>query len=140
MTMMKRCWQSNIDDDGDDGNGGDGNGDGNGKGNSNDAAAATNSDDVDDNDGGNLRMAIGQWRLDDNNGTTTICVNDDGNDGNGRDGKGDGNGDGDGDCNGDGDANDAAAINGEDVDDNNGGDSRMAIGCQQWDNNDVVCQ
>ncbi len=73
-----------------------------------------------------------------------ICVNDDCNDADGGDGegKGDGNGDGDsdGNCNGDGDANDAAAVDGEDVNEDNGGDSRMAIGRQRWDNVDVGCR
>ncbi len=83
--------------------------------------------------------------MDDNHGTTTICVNDDGNDGDGGDGEGDGDGDGngngdsngDGDCDGDGDANDATAVDGKDVNEDNGGDSRMAIGRQRWDNVDV---
>ncbi len=53
------------------------------------------------------------------------------------DGNSDGNGDGDGDCDGDGDASDAAAVDGKDVNEDNGGDSRMAIGRQRWDNVDV---
>ncbi len=75
--------------------------------------------------------------MDDNNGTTIICVNNDGNDGNDRDGEGNGDGNSDGDCNGDGNTNDATAVDGEDVDEDNGGDSRMAIGRQRWDNVDV---
>jgi hypothetical protein len=56
-TMTKQRPQSNVDNDCNDGDGGDGNSDGDSKGNGNDAAAATNSDDVDDNDGGNSRTA-----------------------------------------------------------------------------------
>ncbi len=129
--MTKQCWQRDIDDDGNDGDGRDGDGDGNGKGDGDDAAAATNSDDVNDDDGGNSRMAIGRRQLDVDNGTTAICVNDDGDDGDGGDGKGDG------DCDGDCNADDAAAVDGEDVDEDNGGDSRTAIGHQRWDNVDV---
>jgi hypothetical protein len=63
-----------INDDGDDGDGGDSNdnGKGNSKGNSNDAAAAAISGNVDEDDGGNLRTAIGQRGLDNDNGTMTI--------------------------------------------------------------------
>ncbi len=75
--------------------------------------------------------------MDDNNGKTTICVNDDGDDGYGGDGEGGSDDNGDGDCDGDGDADDAAAVDGEDVDEDNGGNSRMAIGRQRWDNVDV---
>jgi hypothetical protein len=52
----------------------DGNSDGNGDGNSNsnDAAATANGYDVDEDDGGNLRMAIGRWQLNANNWTTTM--------------------------------------------------------------------
>ncbi len=73
-------------------------------------------------------MAIGQQRLDDDNGTTTICVKDDGNNGDGGDGKGNVNGDGDG--NKEGNADDAAAVDGKDVDEGNGEYSRTAIGHQ----------
>jgi hypothetical protein len=68
-----------------------------------------------------------------------ICVNDDSNDDDGGDGKGDGDGDGNGngDCDGDGNADDATAVDGKDVDEDNGSDSRMAIGHQRWDNVDV---
>jgi hypothetical protein len=57
--------------------------------------------------------------LDNNDGTTTVYANHDGNGGNGRDSDGGSNGNG----------NDAATpANGNDVDDNNGGDLRTAIG------------
>jgi hypothetical protein len=77
--------------------------------------------------------------MDDYNGTMRICVNDDGNEGNGKDGDGDGDGDGnhgngDGNGNGDGDAYDVAAVDSKDVDEDNGGNSRTTIGRQQWDN------
>ncbi len=130
MMITKQRWQSNVDNDGDNGDGRDGNGDGNGKGNGNDAAAATNSDDVDDNNGGKSRTAIGWWQLADNNGIVTICVNNDGDNVDGGQSKGDGDGDGNG--NGDGNANDAAAVDSKDVD-----EDRTAIGRQQWDNVDV---
>jgi hypothetical protein len=55
-----------------DGNGGDSDGNGNASGNSNDAATAANSNDVDDNNGGNLRTEFGQQQSDKNNGTTII--------------------------------------------------------------------
>ncbi len=71
----------------------------------------------------------------DNDNGTMICVDDDGNDGDGGDGKGDGHGHGNGD--GDGDADDATTVDGKDVGEDNNGDSRMAIGCRQWDNVDV---
>jgi hypothetical protein len=128
--MTKQHRQSNVDNDRDDNNGRDGNGDGDGKGNGNDATATTDAKNVDDHDGVYLRMAIGQRLLDDNNGTTTICVNDDGNNGDGGDGKGNGygNGDGDGGGNRDGNVDDATAVDGKDVNENDGGDSRTAIG------------
>jgi hypothetical protein len=53
---------------GDLGNVGDGNGDSNG----NDGAASANGDDVDDDVGGDLRMAVGQWQFYDNDGSTTM--------------------------------------------------------------------
>jgi hypothetical protein len=80
-------------------------------------------------------MAIGRLQLDDENGTTTICVDDDGNEGDGRDDDGDGDVDGNGNVNGN--TNDAAIVDKEDVDEDNGGNSRTAIGRQQWDNVDV---
>jgi hypothetical protein len=65
-----------VNDDGDNGDGdgedGDGNGNGNGNGNSNDAAAAAVGITVDEDDCGALKTAIVRWRLDNNNGTTTM--------------------------------------------------------------------
>ncbi len=75
MTMLtKRHWWSNVNHDGNNGNGGDSDGDGNGDcvGNGNDAAAANDGNNVDEEDGGNSRMAIGQWQLDNNNGMTRM--------------------------------------------------------------------
>ncbi len=63
--------------------------------------------------------------MDNDNGITTICVGDDGDDGNGGDGEGDADGDGDRD----GNANDAATIDGEYFDEDDVGNSRMASGC-----------
>jgi hypothetical protein len=71
-TMMKQRHQSDVNDDSNDGNGGDIGNDGDGDGDGDDDTAAADGDDVDDNDSGVLRMAIGQRRLDDNNGTTTM--------------------------------------------------------------------
>ncbi len=62
--------------------------------------------------------------MDNDNGTKRICVDDDGDDGNGGDGEGNGNGNSDRDGNTD----DAATVNGEDVDEDDGGNSRMASG------------
>ncbi len=65
-----------VNNDGNEGDDGDGNDDGDGDGNSNgdgdDAAAAANGSDVNEDDSGNSRTMIGQWQLDDNNGTTTM--------------------------------------------------------------------
>jgi hypothetical protein len=72
MTMTKQHCQSNVNNDGDDGDGGDSNGNFNDDSNSDDADAAANSDDVDDNDSGVLRTAIGQRQLDNNDGTTMM--------------------------------------------------------------------
>ncbi len=127
-------------DDGDDGDGGDG--DGNSNGGGNDAIAAANGDDVNDNDGGNLRTPIGQRQFDDDGGRTMMYVNNDGNDGDdgnevndGDDGD-DGNG-GDGDGNGDSNGDDAAtATNSNDVDEDDGGDLRTTIGRRRLDDND----
>jgi hypothetical protein len=58
-TSTKQRQQSNVDNDGNNGDGGDGDGDGDGKGDGNDSAAITNAGDVNDNNGSNLRMAIG---------------------------------------------------------------------------------
>ncbi len=73
--------------------------------------------------------------MDNNNGTTKTIVDNDGYDGDGGDGKGNGDGNGNGD--GDGNADDAAAVNGKDVDEDDRGNSRTAIGRQRWDNVDV---
>jgi hypothetical protein len=64
-------------------------------GDGNDAATAANGDNVNDNDGGDSRTAIGKQQFDDNKQTMTMYVNDDGNDGNDRDGDGDGDDNGD---------------------------------------------
>jgi hypothetical protein len=63
-----------VDDDGDNGDGGDGNGNGNGnsESNSNDAATVVVGVTVNEDNGGNLRMAIGQRQLDNNNGMTMM--------------------------------------------------------------------
>jgi hypothetical protein len=63
-----------VDNDGNNGDGGDGNsdGNGNGNGNSNDAAAVVDGYDVDEDNGGNSRVAVGQRQLDDNDGTTMM--------------------------------------------------------------------
>ncbi len=65
-------------------------------------------------------MAIGRRQFDDNDGTTMMYVDNDGDGGDG-DGNCDGNGNGDGD-----DA--AAAADGDDVNEDNSGDSRTTIG------------
>ncbi len=112
-------------DDGDDGNGGDS--DGSSDGNGNDAAAAANSNNVDEDYSGDLRMAIGRWQFGNNDGTTMMYVNDDGNGGNG--GDGDGNSDGNGNGDGDGDGNDATtAANGDNADEDSCGNLRTTIG------------
>ncbi len=67
--MTKQCPQSNVYDDGNDGNGGDSGNDGNGDGDGDDAAATANGDNVNDNNSNVSRTAIGQWQLDDDNGT-----------------------------------------------------------------------
>ncbi len=71
-TMTKQRHRSSVNDDGDDGDGGDSGDDGNGDGDGDDSAAAADGDDVDDNDSGVSRTAIGQWRLDDDDGTKTM--------------------------------------------------------------------
>jgi hypothetical protein len=74
-------------------------------------------------------MTIGQQQLDVDNGTMAMYVDNDGDDGNGRDSNGNGNGDNDGN------GNDAGATaNGSDVKEDNGGNSRTAIGQRQLDN------
>ncbi len=72
--------------------------------------------------------AIQGWRLDIDDRTTSMYVEDDGDDGNG--GDGDGNSNGKGNCNSD-DA--AAAAIGDTVDEDGCGASRMAIGRWQLD-------
>ncbi len=68
--------------------------------------------------------------MDVNNGTTLMYIDDDGDNGNVRDGNGKCNG------NGDGNSHDAASSAvGDTVDDNDGGNSRTAIGRRQLDNN-----
>ncbi len=59
-TMLKQRRQSGVDDDGDGGDGGDSGNDGDGDGDGDDSAAAANGDDVDDNDSGVSRTAIGR--------------------------------------------------------------------------------
>jgi hypothetical protein len=71
-TMMKQRCRSNFNNDGKDGDGGNSGNDGNGDGDGDDATAAADGDDVNDNNSGILRMAIGQRRLDNNDGTTTM--------------------------------------------------------------------
>ncbi len=71
-TMTKQCRQSGVNDDGNDGNGGDSGNDGNGEGNGDDSAATADGDNVDDDDSGVSRTAIGRRRLDNNDGTTTM--------------------------------------------------------------------
>ncbi len=63
-----------IDNDGNGSDDGDGNSDskGDGDGNGNDDATATNGKDVNEDNSGNSRTTIGQWQLDDNNGTMTM--------------------------------------------------------------------
>jgi hypothetical protein len=86
---------------------------------------AADSNNVDDNNGSDLRTPIGQRQVDDDNGTTTMYVGNDGNEDEGGDGDGNCNGDGDGD----GDGNDAAAAaDGNNVNEDISGDSRMTIG------------
>jgi hypothetical protein len=74
--MTKQCWWSNVNDDGNDGNGGDGNGNSNGDGNSNgnDAAASANGYNVNEDNSGNLRTAIGWQQLDNDNGMTIMWL------------------------------------------------------------------
>ncbi len=116
-------------DDGDDGDGRDG--DGGSDGDGNDAAAATNGNGVHEDYGGDSRMAIGRRRFDDDDGTTTMYVGDDGNGGDG----GDGNGNSDGGGDGNGDDATATAV-GDDVDEDNHGNLRTTIGQRQLDNDD----
>ncbi len=71
-TMTKQRRQSGIDNDGNDGDGGDSGDDGNGDGGGDNSAATADGDDVDDDDSGISRMAIGQWRLDNDDGTTSM--------------------------------------------------------------------
>jgi hypothetical protein len=73
-TMTKQLCQSSVDDDGDNGNGGDSGNDCDGDGDGDDSTAAADGDDVDDNDSGVLRTAIGQRRLDDDDGTTMMAM------------------------------------------------------------------
>ncbi len=70
--MTKQCHQSNVDGDGNNGDGGDSGNDGNGDGDGDDATTAADGDNVDDNNSGISRMAIGQRRLDDDDGTTMM--------------------------------------------------------------------
>ncbi len=58
-TMTKQRRQSNVDNDGDNGNGRDSGDDGDGDGNGDNATAAADGDDVNDDDSGVLRTAIG---------------------------------------------------------------------------------
>ncbi len=113
-----------VDNDDNDGNGRDGKGDGNDNRDGNaDDAAAVDGKDVDEADGSNSRMAIGRQQLDVNNGTTTMCLNKDGDDGNGGEDNGNGN------RNGKGNSNDAAAAAvGNTVNEDECSDSRTAIG------------
>ncbi len=57
-----------------DGKGRDGDSDSNSNcnGDGNDATAAADGNDVNEDNGGNLRMAIGQWLLDNDNGKITM--------------------------------------------------------------------
>jgi hypothetical protein len=71
-TITKQHCQSDGNNDGKGGNGRDRNGDGDGKGSGDDVAATTNGNNVDDNNIGVLRMALGQRQLDDNNATTMM--------------------------------------------------------------------
>jgi hypothetical protein len=65
-----------VNNDSGNGNGEDDNGNGNGNGDGNgdgaDAATAANSNNVDELNGRDLRKAIGQWQLDNNNGTAAM--------------------------------------------------------------------
>jgi hypothetical protein len=72
--LTKRRQQSNIANDSNNGNGRDRDRDGDGKGDGNDSATTTNANKVNDDNGGNSRMVIGQRRLDKDNGTMTICI------------------------------------------------------------------
>ncbi len=58
-TMTKQRQLSNVDNDSSDGNGGDGDSDGDGDGDGNNAAAAADGNNVDEDNGGNSRTAIG---------------------------------------------------------------------------------
>ncbi len=78
--------------DGNDGNGGDSVSNSNG----NYDAASANGNNVNDNNGGDSRTPIGWRQFDDNNRTTTMYVDNDGDDNKGRDSNGDGDGGGDG--------------------------------------------
>jgi hypothetical protein len=70
MTMTKQHRRSSVNDDGNDGNGGDG--DGNGNSNGDDAAATADGNDVNDDNGSNLRMVIGQRQFNNNDGMTMM--------------------------------------------------------------------
>jgi hypothetical protein len=70
--LMKQHQQSNVNNDGNNGDGKKGNGNSDSNGNWDDAAATNNSYDVDEDNGGNLRTAIGQWQLDNDDGTTPM--------------------------------------------------------------------
>jgi hypothetical protein len=70
--MTKQCQQSNINNDGNNKNDGDGSNNSKGIGNNNDAATTANGYDVNENDSGDSRTAIGQRQLNDNDGATTM--------------------------------------------------------------------
>ena len=71
-TMTKQRCRSIVNNDGNDSDGGDSDGNGDGDSNGVDADAAANGDDVDDDNSGILRTAIGQRQLDNNYGTTMM--------------------------------------------------------------------
>jgi hypothetical protein len=75
-TMTKQHQQSIVDNDGNDAKGGDSDGndggDGNGVGNGDDTTTAANGNNVNDDNGSNSRMEIGQQQLYNGNGTTTM--------------------------------------------------------------------
>jgi hypothetical protein len=71
-TMTKQRRRSNVDDDGNNSNGGDSGNDGNGDGNGDDATAAADGNNVNDDNSGISRTAIGRWLLDGNDGTTMM--------------------------------------------------------------------
>jgi hypothetical protein len=72
MTMTKQHCQNDVKDDGNNGNGRDRDSNGNGNGDGDNATTAANGNDVNDDDMGVSRTAIGQRQLDDNNGMTTM--------------------------------------------------------------------